>query len=264
MTVAGCSQGVTEQKCHAGATVLVRPIDDSGECGIALLTSCAFKHSEKALAWEGVKKRARSLDLDEAEVREAFEKLPDLDEAKKHCLQEIIPIAIEAIKELRQRKILENEISRIKGDKAKISGAVLLRKEFEASVSVDRNQDESVHTGMKHLKGQKTPGLIEVVCSVVCRQPQMPYTVEDLAAAARMTPNYFSSIFRKYTGQCFMDYLTDRRIERAEELLSDPSLNIGEIASMCGYDDPGYFTRRFKKKTGVTPRGWRGKGQECS
>jgi two-component system response regulator YesN len=58
-------------------------------------------------------------------------------------------------------------------------------------------------------------------------------------------------------GTNFATYLTDARIENAKRLLCDVTLNIGEVASTAGFDDPRYFARRFKQKTGSTPRAWR-------
>ena len=51
-----------------------------------------------------------------------------------------------------------------------------------------------------------------------------------------------------------MDFLTERRISLAKELLGDLTLNIAEVALATGFDDPSYFTRRFRQKTGMTPR----------
>lgn len=259
MTVAACSQGMTEQTCHAGATVLVQPIEDDGEGGMALLSSCAFRHLEKEKAWKFVSQRAKQLGLSKEKIRAAFEKLPDLNEANSHCLCEIMPLARMAIKDLGHRMEMEEELKNLRAAKGKLSSGEHLTKEFN-DVAAGRTEPFDIGNTIDDAKGKKASALIKVVCSLVQRRPQISYTVEDLALAARMTPNYFSSIFHKHTGQCFMDYLTDRRIELAQRLLLNPSMNVSEVASMCGYDDPGYFTRRFRKKTGMTPKAWREKG----
>jgi beta-lactam-binding protein with PASTA domain len=59
--------------------------------------------------------------------------------------------------------------------------------------------------------------------------------------------------FKNKTGVNFIDYLTNIRIERAKELLADSDVSIKEICSEVGYADPNYFSRIFKKVTGVTP-----------
>jgi len=47
------------------------------------------------------------------------------------------------------------------------------------------------------------------------------------------------------------------RLNRAKELLQDPSNSIASVALDCGYNDPGYFARIFKQEHGVTPQEWR-------
>ena len=55
------------------------------------------------------------------------------------------------------------------------------------------------------------------------------------------------------TGKTVPQYVTEVRIKKAKELLSDPSLKIRAVANAVGYDDPAYFMRKFKQVTGVTP-----------
>jgi YesN/AraC family two-component response regulator len=55
------------------------------------------------------------------------------------------------------------------------------------------------------------------------------------------------------TGRGFSDYLIEYRIERAKELLSLPGASIKQVSASCGYPDPNYFSRLFKKVTGLTP-----------
>ena len=48
-------------------------------------------------------------------------------------------------------------------------------------------------------------------------------------------------------------YITEVRVKKAKEMLSDPAIKIRAVANAVGYDDPAYFMRVFKKLTGVTP-----------
>jgi len=68
-----------------------------------------------------------------------------------------------------------------------------------------------------------------------------------------MSPCYFSVMFKKETGQNFINYLTNIRIEKAKELLRSTNLKSYEIAYQVGYDNPTYFSTVFKKLTGMTP-----------
>lgn len=77
--------------------------------------------------------------------------------------------------------------------------------------------------------------------------------LEDVSSAAGFNATYFSTLFKKETGQNFMDYLTDLRIGKAKELLSGYDLSVQDVAEMVGYRDLKYFSKLFKKVTGVSP-----------
>ena len=63
----------------------------------------------------------------------------------------------------------------------------------------------------------------------------------------------FSTLFKKETGQNFLDYLTELRISKAKELLCGETLSVQDVAETVGYSDLKYFSRLFKKATGVSP-----------
>ncbi|WP_256760975.1 helix-turn-helix domain-containing protein [Cohnella sp. WQ 127256] len=76
----------------------------------------------------------------------------------------------------------------------------------------------------------------------------------DLARTYYMSPGYFSSLFRQYTGSNFLEYLTKLRMEHAKSLIANnPNGKISDIAIQCGYQDLKHFRMLFKRYTGVTP-----------
>ena len=77
--------------------------------------------------------------------------------------------------------------------------------------------------------------------------------LEDVSSAVGFNATYFSSLFKKETGQNFVDYLTELRIGKAKELLSGEDLSVQDVAEMVGYQDLKYFSKLFKKTTGVSP-----------
>lgn len=78
-------------------------------------------------------------------------------------------------------------------------------------------------------------------------------SLETTAFALGISPNRLSRIFSEETGQGFSDYLIDYRIEKAKEMLLQPGASIKQVSISCGYPDPNYFSRLFKKVTGLTP-----------
>ncbi len=77
-------------------------------------------------------------------------------------------------------------------------------------------------------------------------------TLEDVAAHLNLTANYLSRVLKKQTNQNFSDFLTERRIHKAKELLLQ-NLSIKEITYQVGFNSQNYFTKIFKKMVGVTP-----------
>ena len=67
------------------------------------------------------------------------------------------------------------------------------------------------------------------------------------------SPSYFSRLFSQVTGQCFIDYVTQEKINLASNLIKSSNKKIYEIAETVGYDNVHYFSRVFKKTTGVSP-----------
>jgi AraC-like DNA-binding protein len=84
-------------------------------------------------------------------------------------------------------------------------------------------------------------------------------SLPDAAAAADLSPNYLAHLLKKETGKTFTDIVTDRRMEKAQELLTHTSLRIAEIAGAVGFEDEAYFARRFRQCCQVAPRDYRRK-----
>ncbi|MGO8695858.1 MAG: response regulator [Rectinemataceae bacterium] len=78
-------------------------------------------------------------------------------------------------------------------------------------------------------------------------------TLELAADAVGLSPSRLSRLFVEETGRGFSDYLIQFRIERAKEMLLVPGASIKQVSAACGYPDPNYFSRLFKKVTGLTP-----------
>ncbi len=78
-------------------------------------------------------------------------------------------------------------------------------------------------------------------------------SLDDVSRVVNISPYYFSKIFKEESGSNFIEYLTGIRIERAKDLLINSDKSMKEICSLCGYTDPNYFSRSFKKNVGVTP-----------
>jgi hypothetical protein len=78
-----------------------------------------------------------------------------------------------------------------------------------------------------------------------------------VAEAAFLSPNYLSQLLKKQTGLAFVEWLTGRRMERAQHMLTHTTDRVSAIANKVGFADEAYFTRRFTKRFGVSPSAYR-------
>lgn len=81
--------------------------------------------------------------------------------------------------------------------------------------------------------------------------------IETAAVQVGLSPVYFSHLFKAETGKNFTDFVTEYRMNIAKERLLRDDTGIGEIAEAVGYSDQRYFSRQFKKLTGITPSAYR-------
>lgn len=81
--------------------------------------------------------------------------------------------------------------------------------------------------------------------------------VESAAEISGISPRTLSRRFKLATGQSFNEYLTQLRIDTARDLLQNSNLPIGDVADRVGYKDSAYFSRLFKRTTGISPREYR-------
>ncbi len=82
-------------------------------------------------------------------------------------------------------------------------------------------------------------------------------SVGFLADLMRCSPGHLSHLFAKESDEPLVKYINEQRVTRAMEGLASNKLSISEIAWACGFTDPGYFSRIFRKSTGLTPQNYR-------
>ncbi len=83
---------------------------------------------------------------------------------------------------------------------------------------------------------------------------RQPYSLERLASAFGCKPAYLLRLYRRATGSTPTQDLIRLRIEKAKRLLlGHPQLEVKQVAAAVGYDDPLYFSRLFKRETGLNP-----------
>lgn len=99
--------------------------------------------------------------------------------------------------------------------------------------------------------------VVEKIQIYMQRNYQKDLTQEFIASLFYLNRSYLSTLFKAKTGQKFIDYLNDIRIEKSKEILAGSDRKMYQIAKFVGYDNVKYFFRIFKKKVGITPEQYR-------
>lgn len=91
----------------------------------------------------------------------------------------------------------------------------------------------------------------------ICDHFAAPLTVPKIAAQCGLSPSRFAHLFRVQTGQTPQRYLELQRLNRARQLLEFTQEPVSAIARQVGFENPFYFTLRFRRHIGASPREWR-------
>lgn len=78
-------------------------------------------------------------------------------------------------------------------------------------------------------------------------------SLQDVADCVYLNPIYFSRFFKIHTGQNFSEYLLDKRMKKAAELIG-ANKKVADVSAACGYNNVGYFSRAFKEYYKCTPK----------
>lgn len=103
----------------------------------------------------------------------------------------------------------------------------------------------------------KNSDLIKKAFSYISKHYSETLSLEDVAGYVHLNPAYFSTLFKQSSGSSFKEYLNMIRIEESKHLLSSTDYAIIDIAVAVGFEDQSYFSKVFKKYTGLTPRQYR-------
>ncbi|MGG3311726.1 helix-turn-helix domain-containing protein [Paenibacillus sp. 2KB_20] len=111
--------------------------------------------------------------------------------------------------------------------------------------------------GLKEEKERSRSHVLQRALLYIGQKYKEDISMEQSAEYVNLSPYYFSKLFKLHTGENFIDYVTRLRIEEAKRLIGEHRLSLKEICFEVGYNDPNYFSRVFKKTTGITPSEYR-------
>ncbi len=98
---------------------------------------------------------------------------------------------------------------------------------------------------------------VQEACRIILNEPDGETDISAIAGRLYTNRKYLSALMKRETGKSAVKYVTTVKMERARKLLLDSDLRIGEIAERLGFEDVDYFSKVFRKATGVSPRKFR-------
>lgn len=109
--------------------------------------------------------------------------------------------------------------------------------------------------------GEGTSARLKVMLSMIEEYIRKNYmkdiSMSDGARAVNYSEPYFCKMFKQQFGQNFTSYLAQYRIKEAKRLLMQPNVNVKEVGEKVGYPDSSYFTKVFRRQTGLSPSEYR-------
>ncbi len=132
-------------------------------------------------------------------------------------------------------------------------------RDLSISVLTTRPRGKGTPAARKAGGEQHADHAIEKARSFITENFSKDIVLEDVAHAVFLSPNYFSSVFRRSAGCTFRTYLVRTRMEAAKAMLAETDLPIKEIVYRAGFKDYNYFNRAFRALEGIPPAQFRSK-----
>jgi len=184
-------------------------------------------------------------------------KMMSLSESEIRLIEEILALGSVAFSEppdiIYQKKLLPRE-SLPAGtlQLLKLKLEELLIRLIQSSDTISRTERRSEDVPLQNDK-LITDAIIRTLTSRVFGS----ITLDEVCSGISYSKSYLKNVFKRNTGFSIMDYYANLKIERAKILIKDGKMSVSEIAEKLGFSSINYFSRAFKKKTGLSPTEYR-------
>jgi AraC-like DNA-binding protein len=116
---------------------------------------------------------------------------------------------------------------------------------------------EAIPDEARYHARRNSRGKLDGVLGYIEKNYAQPITELEVANECGLSPFEFSRAFRAAHGITFRDYLSECRLLQSKRLLSIAQVSVSDVAAMAGFNDPSYFARLFRKRTGISPSAYR-------
>lgn len=117
-------------------------------------------------------------------------------------------------------------------------------------------QSENRNTYLKNLVTLSSSNRMAYVIRYIEENLDKTMSIAELASKANMSEPNFHKVFKYETGLSPINYINQARIKKATALLNNPAIPLKEIFHSCGFNNPSYFNRIFKKAHGISPKAY--------
>ena len=141
-----------------------------------------------------------------------------------------------------------------KRENADLGGEQLIKTYLEQLlILLIRKQTKRGEIGVFPNKESMENHLVVAVKDLITRKMDENLRISDICSELGYSKSYISKLFKEQTGDTIASFGAKVRINRAKELIREGVMNFSEISDMLDFDNPQYFSRVFKRETGMTP-----------
>lgn len=188
---------------------------------------------------------------------------------RRFCQFKMEPRCASSVRNLKNGLITLNTLLRKAIERSNIHPFYLdnISREFAVKIELCTTMKQLEHFGPTMIRkycllvnnhsGRNYSSIIEKCTQYIDVHYKEPISLDILSEYCHATPAYLSSRFKKETNTSITEYINNIRIEHSLLLLNTTRLSIQEISQKCGYADPNYYTKMFKKLKEITPLAYR-------
>ncbi|WP_336764155.1 AraC family transcriptional regulator [Paenibacillus sp. USHLN196] len=135
-----------------------------------------------------------------------------------------------------------------------------LYKQFSLFYNINRYSEWMIHLvtefvmHMEKRSEVRSADTISAVKAYIHENLSGDLTLDHVSEQVFISPKYLSKLFKEETGIVYSEYVTNQRMERARELMTQREITVEQVANTVGYRTPAYFIKKFKEIHGCTPK----------
>lgn len=130
-------------------------------------------------------------------------------------------------------------------------------KNEESVIAWLRKLEQGLVRNFQESRKERKNYLVAGCCQYIKEHIHEKITLQELADAFEVSPNYLSQLFKKHMDIGISEYITTQKVAESRKLLKATNLKIYEISDRLGFESAFYFSRVFKKATGLSPKDYR-------